>query len=249
MIVEGAHDVESLTRLQESAYLRSRLRYLLSSMKALAPPDLAPTAGRFQEFGLEHLTPMIRGLGGERELLALLAWGPDQAGHMAVSSRLGGDRFRLPPVDDRPWASDADAAERFARGASEVEPDHGLQIAEDQNLILASPLLECAPGVSPSSQDSEFLHFCVQLPRSVTAASSDLAAICLIRLDSHGTVVASVPTVCGRPVGGSAPMMTIRCNMGRALTTRPDRPGRGVQLFVSQWLEPEARLSGERRAS
>jgi hypothetical protein len=242
VIFDTRNDFASLTRLQDSSYLRSRLRYFLSAIKGMAGASLVPEASLFETLALYAIEPILDGLGGERELRDILFWTPGH-GHLSVTSRLGGDTYRLPPAHDTPWISGDTAGTQLhdALHRVSVEAEGGAVFADDQRIVLASPGLDCASGISPSSQDSEFLHFAVQAPEHARADSADLGVVCLVS-DDNRTIAVGVPTVCLRPPRDTD-TLTIRCNVGRVLNTHPDDDGRSVQLFVSELQGREARLS------
>jgi hypothetical protein len=241
VIFSTQRDFASLTRLEDSSYLRSRLRYFLSAIKGMAGATLAPGAPLFKTLALDAIDPILGGLGREHELKSILSWKPEE-GHLSVTSRLGGDTYRLSPVYYMRWGEGETAGTELNEALYRLSPDAdgGAFLADDQHIVLASPDLKCAPGIAPSSQDNEFLHFAIQAPNHARAESGDLGVVCLVS-DANRTIAVGVPTVCVRPPRDTD-TLTIRCNVGRVLNTHPDDTGRGVQLFVSELHSREARL-------
>ena len=161
VIVETGHDYPSLIRLQDSSYLRLRLRYFLSAIKGLGGAALAPDSALFDAFQLGEIETILVGLGGERELRDLLFWNPRQGGHLSVTSHLGGDVYRLPSTHADSWGTGDSAlgALKARMSSLKVDARDGAFLADDQQIVMASPELDCAPGIAPSTQDNEFLHF------------------------------------------------------------------------------------------
>lgn len=241
ILKETVRHIPSVTRLQENAYLRSRLRYLLTSVKALGGVDLVPESQQFRKWGLHHIGDVIVGLGGEDELRAILEWGPD-AGHLTVSNRLGGDRYRLPAIERNEWTSGDFASAAMSKVTLAGHVTRAITLADDQTLLLGSPLMQCAPGVSPSSARSEFVHFTVRAEAPIEADSSDLAVLCTIGLNPNTAALVAVPTMCTPMAGGDGRSIAVRCNLGNALNTRDSEEGRTLQVFITQLQHREARL-------
>jgi hypothetical protein len=242
-IIEEAAGTDTTIRLQESAYLRSRLRYALTSIKAAAPEDLKPSAPRFTDWGLSMLEPLLKRLSGAEELLQILNWEPEQ-GYLSVSSRIGGDIYRLPPVSTDAWTSGSAAADSFARMAKEISPTEEIQLESGQTLVVGSQLMECRPGTAPSAQDSEFVHFSVKTGIPVSARPQGLSAICLVKKPNHPGFAYSAPAACSILTQNDSEHLQVRCNLGRALSTGGDRHGRRIQVFVTRLAErPEPALN------
>jgi hypothetical protein len=244
VIVETRDDFPSLIRLQDSSYLRLRLRYFLSAIKGLGGAALAPEQDLFNTLSLDELEPILKGLGGESELRDLLFWSPRQEGHLAVTSHLGGDIYRLAPTHGDSWRTGDSALRALQQRISslKVEAEGRAFLADDQQIVMASPALACAPGIAPSTQDNEFLHFAVHMPTPTARAdSTDLGVVCIVRDARERTVAVGVPTVC-LPSARDADTLTIRCNVGRILNTHPAEEGRNVQVFLSESRTRESRL-------
>jgi hypothetical protein len=109
----------------------------------MAGAALAPNAPLFKTLALDAIDPILDNLGGERELRAILAWEPSQ-GHLSVTSRLGGDLYRLPPTHDTPWTAGDTAGTELHDALHRVSRDGegGAFLADDQHIVLASPDLE-----------------------------------------------------------------------------------------------------------
>lgn len=243
MIADTRVDYPSLIRLQDSSYLRLRLRYFLSAIKGLGGAALAPNAALFEAFQLGEIEPILAGLGGERELRDLLFWSPDEGSHLSVTSHLGGDIYRLPPTHGDSWSTGdvALGALKAQMPSLKVDAQDGAFLADDQEIVMASPELACAPGIAPSTQDNEFLHFALHAPSQARADSTELGVVCVVRDARDRTVAVGVPTVCLQSAR-DADTLTVRCNVGRSLNTHFGDEGRNVQLFLSASRQREPRL-------
>jgi hypothetical protein len=244
-IVEEATEQATTIRLQESAYLRSKLRYALASLKTEAPERLKPSAPLFRDWGLDSLEPLLESIGGAGELLAILNWEP-QYGHLAISSRIGGDLYRLPAVSAEPWEGGGTALESFIKATRGLSRKKTTQLDSGQKLMLGSQSIECSPGVAPSAQESEFVHMCVRVETPIKMPPKDLSSICVVSGFDHPSVALSVPTTCSIPTQNNEGYLAIRCNLGRALSSDADAPGRKIQLFVVQLMEHEVGARLER---
>jgi hypothetical protein len=211
----------------------------VTSLKTAAPERLKPSAPLFREWGLSLLGPLLENVGGATELLAILNWEP-QHGHLSVSNRIGGDLYRLPAVSDEAWDDGGEAVESFTETMKELSPNREIHLDSGQKLFLGSQQIECRPGVAPSAQDSEFAHLCVRVEKPIDVAPQDLSSICVVGMPGGPAVALSVPTACSIPALKDEWYLAIRCNLGRALSSRADAPGRKIQLFVTQLMEQKA---------
>jgi len=236
-IVEEAIGPDTTIKLQESAYLRSRLRYALTSIKAAAPERLKPSAPLFSDWGLSLIGTLLDKLGGATELRKILDW--DGHGHLSVSSRIGGDIYRLPAVSMQPWESGSAALDSLTKTMKELSPQREIRLESGQSLVLGSRRIGCHPGVAPSAQDNEFIHLCVKAEQPITVMPQDLSAICVVSMSGHPDLALAVPTACSIPAQNDNGYLSVRCNLGRALSTRANKPGRAIQVFVTQLVERE----------
>lgn len=169
-VVSGAADSDDMRiRLEQSAYLRARLRYLCAGLTASArPADLRALQERL---ALDELSDSLNGVvvGLSRILL------PDAV--LAVTAHLGGDTFRI-PFRSSNWDEGAEAAARFEQTLDDlprrlVETDDGTTgeraaLGPGQQILFASGPIDIFLGVSESShagQDwlHEFVHFALPL--------------------------------------------------------------------------------------
>lgn len=192
-VINDPRIIDIWIALQESAYLRSRLRYLLKSLNVASAAQseleevylfsglgsLLESFDRFcptGNFSFEEPVPE----GGYRNDTKLVS---DQV--LTSSGRIGGDFFRIPHKVG-PWKSGDEAAstleEMLAKPPIEPTPgsdatDYGgdRSLADGQDVLLASPLMMLTFGVAASSwlnqsTADEFLHFAV--PTTGEAANS-----------------------------------------------------------------------------
>lgn len=239
-IVEEAilPNADTTIKLQESAYLRSRLRYALTSIKATAPERLRPSAPLFSDWGFHRIGRLLDRLGGATELREILDWDPHH-GHLSVSSRIGGDIYRLPAVSVQRWESGSAALDGFTKTMKELSPTKEVGLESGQSIVLDSGPIKCKPGVAPSAQDNEFIHLCVRAEQMIAVVPQDLSAICVVSMSGHPNLALSVPTACSTPAQDDSGYLSLRCNLGRVLSTSANKPGRAIQVFVTQLVEQE----------
>jgi hypothetical protein len=176
-VINDAVDEENVRLLQEHAYLRIRLVYLLAS--------LGDTATKFQQTNLltviarlsKELSPSIAD--------QLHASVDNYAGVRTISAWLGGDVFRLPYNTDE-WNALAYKAE-FEDGLRNAD----IALGSGQTMLFASPRIRISEGESRCSPrtgvgGNEFIHFALRSASQPVAEISntkneDLTAVVRIK--------------------------------------------------------------------
>lgn len=173
-VISEARTLHTIVSLQESAYLRSRLYYILASIAAASPPDASII---FKEMGLTALLDFIAGWDmtlGER--LRSAADGPRMHAAAAISAaRIGGDIYRTPNLTG-PWLQNGDAHEAILDVLKSGQHDDTL--GDGEVVVAASLPLLIAGGPSPSSAPvgsareraalvQEFMYVNLNLPTSI----------------------------------------------------------------------------------
>lgn len=172
VVLEAARSADIRIRLEDSAYLRARMRYLCAALGASARPNDLRAAAETLALG-----ELAENLGGDLGLSSILL--PGAA--LAVSAHLGGDTFRIPfHTDD--WFSGEEAAARFERALddlpqrpvpSDSQPDARVferpRLGPGQQILFGSPPFDIYLGRSESSHAGpewlhEFVHFGLRLP-------------------------------------------------------------------------------------
>jgi hypothetical protein len=192
-VVEAARNEDTIIALQESAYLRARLRYLLKGLTTAAHSsteidNLASTSDLRSTLTYidSYLTMRSSTTSSAMEPLGtFLSWGstPLDRKALVISARVGGDLFRLPHRTEL-WDIQPEADEKLLsalRTSDLIAPETlevtghvppggtspGRTLGEGQSILLASPLLPVRRGQSASSRTGssvdEFIHFAIPL--------------------------------------------------------------------------------------
>jgi pimeloyl-ACP methyl ester carboxylesterase len=254
-----------LAALQESAYLRARLLYLMKDIRALAL-DGFNWKIQMTAFGIDRLVEYLSkdemfGLG--KQLAELV--GNDQP--VTISARLGGDQYRLKGSTEA-WQVGEEAANQFEVSAAKLSRDIAVpvlpKLGDGQKVIFSSPPLRINQGKSESSRVGrtihEFLHFTIPLEGDAArqlAQSPDSAFAVLLGMTSsseeykRGTpVLLSVPSVCSVVANGQNGMLYVRINAlgflerSMALTKTPSEDDVNVRIFVLERMSQDLKLSG-----
>ena len=213
--------------LEENAYLRARLLYLLKDLRAL---QISPYAWRHEvpEFGLDRLAEY---LDEEDEMFGLgerVSWLIETSAPMMISARLGGDQYRLPDSTDS-WSFDIEASHEFRTQVQTklFEGPVGLYrrvLAPGQAIIASSPRIPVNPGVSSSSKIGKITHefFHAAIPFDPANAKhvaqfspSDLSVLMELAPSGENAgapVVVSIPSVCSVKVDGDNATLYVRAN-------------------------------------
>jgi hypothetical protein len=194
--------------LQNSAYLRIRLLYLMSRICATASVkrlnDVFESIG-FDKKSVDFLKECHGWLGKQLDAISKY---PNQA--LSSSSWLEGDDFRL-PVECENWEFFKDKEYPF---------NSGFTLGGYQRVLFASPLLAITPGVSPSSkvvgltsqfpndqtESREFLYFNVPIRTDAREYlfekynDKDLAAVLAFYIKYEQTDTTSDPKTLYLPV-------------------------------------------------
>jgi hypothetical protein len=209
-VIHDAICQETIIALQESAYLRARLHYLLKRISVASQftnafSDLLKMSGLRKLLNYIDIGP-IWSFGLFQPFIEDLIISPST--NLVASGRIGGDFFRL-PHNTSAWKAGNDALEEIKILFSQqpVVLSTGQEaptryLGESQKVLLVSPSITLMPGKSPSSQVTEkgdnienplineFIHFAVQIDGSVAQVMGDLgdenlAAILTITAKSH----------------------------------------------------------------
>ena len=246
-VLHDARSDHTRLALQEHAYLRTRLLYLMSAVMAAADTADQQT----QLFKATELDLFLSFLGGVHDRMGqqlnLLREYPQKV--LACSAWQGGDAFRLPPADER-WLAGVDAATECQSALLRAE----VALGEPQRVLLASPRLPLTEGVSPSSRDTgltppspggpeavrEFIHF--KVPLSVDHwmllhgkyEDRELAAVLALHAEGSpvgkespplATTFLPIPSVCSLRLSGAGANdlghLSVRCNALGILESAP----------------------------
>ena len=219
-VIRDAKHIETLMALQESAYLRSRLRYLLKVLCTSGPLHSALLL--MEVSGLEQLLKYIDeglGLGTSTSMASYAMFGREDDKKVVVgSARLGGDIFRLQHFTDA-WKTGESASEAWKQ-ALHNKPIESIRDAgrlsdrvldPAQEILLASPTISIHPGKSASSYQTEmypmeFIHFglLVNNAQNIVGQRSEedittLLVFSAVKDDQKYTSVLALPTVCTLP--------------------------------------------------
>jgi hypothetical protein len=154
VVHSACSSLAAITSLQESAYLRARLIYLMKDLRSL---QVRSDAWREQipAFGLDRLADYLNddemfGLG--EQVSSLLT----TSGPIIISARLGGDQYRLPD-STAPWSFDFNPSHQFKSPEASAQLTAPLGIYQrslgpGQTIVATSPRIPINPGVSSSSK-------------------------------------------------------------------------------------------------
>jgi hypothetical protein len=154
--------------LEEHAYLRCRLRYLLVNAVA-AHPSRAVFRRVAEAVGLRGFIAAVAGAGRpvqlDQDLLRFFTTNEKASFVLASSARLGGDTLRL-PLTMNEWLPET--------SLGTAAPSPVPRLGPNQQLFLVSPEMELEPGTSASSRAApsgpqEFVYF--ELPFMPSAAA------------------------------------------------------------------------------
>lgn len=173
-IIEDSRSSGLIIALQESSYLRARIRYRLKAMRSVArsPDSWNEVVGGSK---LKELLSYLdeRGAFGIHSVKREIA--PPDSLVMTSSCRLGGDVFRIPA----PTGSSTDTA-RVRTGSAaiaawrELRHHDGLdkcitdplpELSDDEEIVAASPPITFNVGNAPSARWQEHLYFQAPVPR------------------------------------------------------------------------------------
>jgi|GEM_PF-3534576 len=178
VITESCATTETILRLQRNEYLRTRLTYLLHSIRAAEV--------NFQKSSLYDQIPPLQiifdyldrwdpQLGKRmRSIIEGEPFLPQDISAQVVSAHLAGDAFRLQSLDDsvsassRSWAVGAEARIIWQSLEETFLHESKVELARGQVVLMASPEYQIQQGISSSSQfgaygAQEFVHFGVTL--------------------------------------------------------------------------------------
>ncbi len=240
-----------LASLQESAYLRARLLYLMKDLRSLAL-NFSDWKTQVDSLDLNLLVEYLQ----EDEMFNLgnqLAALVNENRTVTVSARLGGDQYRIEESGE-PWQFYAAAAKQLedalARYSNSIAETQRPALGEGQRAVFSSPRLAVNEGKSRSSRSGdsihEFFHFAV--PMSVEQKNpsekwTDSEYAVLLELSSENAnagrpLVLSVPSVCALIARNNEGMMYVRVNAfgflehSRLLTETPAEEGLTAKVFV-----------------
>ncbi len=186
-VLADAGSQANIAALQENAYLRSRLRYLLKSMAAASASHailnaikersqlgiLLKKVDAYCALGSGYPAPEIVRFEDELDL------SPKRV--IVSSGRISGDLFRLPHYTHA-WETGEAATNALNNllGNQAAEPGaaNSRVLGSGQRVLLMSPSLPLQPGISPSSRINEtiieeFIHFAVPLVGDVAKAARE----------------------------------------------------------------------------
>lgn len=248
-VIHDAQRDASVAALQESAYLRVRLRYLLKGL-VVAARTQAEWNALLDLSGLrvllQYLDDYCATRGGEPtgETQGFLDQTRLTATRVLVSSgRIGGDLYRLPHHTEA-WATGSTAQMTLNtllrhQAIEPVSQAKRRSLGEGQKVLLASPPLPLRPGVASSSRLNqtivdEFIHFAVPISGPATLLRNyqgrDLAAVLTLttRQGSRSyTTFFPLTAVCAWKEWGETPedngvLLTLRINCGAMLEIAHD---------------------------
>jgi PAS domain-containing protein len=169
----AANSDDVRVRLEQSAYLRARLRYLCAGLTASARP--ADLHAAQETLALDELSESLSGVIFDLPRILF----PDAV--LAVTAHLGGDTFRI-PFRSPAWDEEAEAPARFEQALDDlprrfVEQGDGTvdltagqraTLGPGQQILFASPSIDIFLGISESSHAGqgwlhEFVHFALPL--------------------------------------------------------------------------------------
>jgi hypothetical protein len=143
---DASSDREVRRQLEQHAYLRCRLRYLLVNTVA-AHPSRVVFQRVAEAIGLRGFIAAVAGASRpvqlNQDLLRFLTTDETKSFVLVSSARLGGDTLRLPLTTDE-WL--------FASSLGTTAPSYVPRLGPNQQLALVSPELEIEPGSSASSR-------------------------------------------------------------------------------------------------
>ncbi len=168
VMVDGCRGQDTQTRLEESAYLRARLRYLCAALGASARPGYLDAAK--ETLALDELLEYLGGYLGIDDILF-----PEST--LTIAAHLKGDSFRL-PFSTGNWM-DADAAQTRFDEVLKALAGVGQQarLGPGQKVLFASPEHYIELGISSSSHAGsdwlhEFVHFALPLIPDISSQVS-----------------------------------------------------------------------------
>jgi pimeloyl-ACP methyl ester carboxylesterase len=213
--------------LEESAYLRARLLYLLKDLRALqVNPDVWKK--EVTEFGLDRLSDYLLEEGETIDLQDLVSELVNASGPIMISARVGGDHYRLPDFTES-WSLDIEGSHEFRTRAQTRQFDGpvGLYkrgLAPGQVILASSPRIPVNPGVSSSSKIGKITHefFHAAIPFDLANARhfeqfgpSDMSVLMELAPSGENTgtpVVVSIPSVCSVKADGNNATLYVRVN-------------------------------------
>jgi hypothetical protein len=161
VIEDACANHELRIRLEDRAYLRMRLKYLLAGMMAVADSNILEQVR--ESFRLDRLQSY---LGHDDRLRFNLP----VRNTLTTSPFLGGDTFRLPSETEQ-WRSGMHARREMQQALEQTARPRqarwkAAELGEGQTVLLASPRFTMAAGTSRSSMAGpgivqEFLHFAI----------------------------------------------------------------------------------------
>jgi pimeloyl-ACP methyl ester carboxylesterase len=236
--------------LQESAYLRARLLYLMKDIRALAL-NSSDWKDQVDQFGLDRLLDYLQ----EDEMFNLGKQVTELVREnrtVTISARLGGDRYRMEESQEE-WLFGDDATkpleETLAKYSNTIADEQRPELGIGQRTVCASPALSLNQGRSSSSRSGdsvhEFFHFAVPVPRHQNRDLSESEFAVLLDLSSSGEgadggrrVILSVPSVCATVKRKNEGMLYVRVNAfgflenSMALTRTPPEGQVTAKVFV-----------------
>jgi hypothetical protein len=235
---DAASDREMLRQLEEHAYLRCRLRYLLVNAVA-AHPSRSEFKHISDKIGLREFVSAVAGpnrpIQMDPTFLNFLITDQVSSFVLVSSARLSGDTLRLQlTTDDWP-------PEHSLHAATPGVP----QMGPDQEILVVSPELPVEPGMSVSSRAAsagtqEFIYFdlCPDDPSHELPLikDEDLSAFLMVsKSEEGGWVPFALPSVVERrrPVGVKT-AIRINC-LGLLETLTPIR----VRIGLVAWKAAE----------
>jgi hypothetical protein len=177
VVQEACDSEDTFIHLEESAYLRARLRYLCAALSAAARPGHLQEASEL--LGLQDLIDYTTGVVSLGGILF-----PPRT--LTIAAHLAGDRFRV-PFDTENWVAGEEAVVAFNELLADMTPppQEGKggdtrptpTLGPGQEILLASPPVTILEGISSSSHAGEdwmheFVHF---VPLVADARLFDLA--------------------------------------------------------------------------
>jgi hypothetical protein len=248
-VMRDTQTLQMILALQESAYLRSRFRYLLAGLSALEPADDV-----LNRAGIRTLLDFI---GGKDEHLSdrlrrALDGAEERGGAVTTSARIGGDIYRAPDTTAK-WLEGEAARNTIADILTSGQS--GVTLGDNEDVILASPSIKITPGSAPSNappgtQDrarvaQEFMYVNLKIPNwrqndrlycmadvSHLYAEEDIAILMAVRPSTKGPW--SVHALPGG-IGLRESRTLIRLNAWGLLEQLSLAPEPEIRVFLSGW--------------
>lgn len=187
VIAATCSDGESMIRLEESAHMRARLRYLVAALAGAA--RFGTLDSSMEVLGLDQVVDYL----DDEFRIQTVLFPPET---LTVTAHIGGNTFRLDFGTPR-WKESDDAAKEMEEALGGVqfppEGEHkvGASLGPGQKVLMASPVFNVNGGISESSHGGadwvqEFLHFALPIDSSneglfANLEDEDLSVVAALR--------------------------------------------------------------------